>query len=212
MEAISKAKPVWKTFIAVPSEARMKRCGVSPGLNYHSSRSQRIGLHLCLRSYAGARGVLESCSITDLLDDALRIQEDALARQRVTVVRNYMQVDLAPLDKTRVMQVLVNLIENAGQAMEAVEGERTLGLAVHHVSDRVTVQVSDSGCGIAPGHLEKIFSHGFTTKPGGHGFGLHSCALAAMEMGGTLTGQSGGMGTGSTFTLSFPLMAGEMES
>ena len=135
-----------------------------------------------------------------------------MARQRVTVVRNYMQVDLAPLDKTRVMQVLVNLIENAGQAMEAVEGERTLGLAVHHVSDRVTVQVSDSGCGIEPGHLEKIFSHGFTTKPGGHGFGLHSCVLAAIEMGGTLTGQSGGMGTGSTFTLSFPLMAGEMES
>jgi signal transduction histidine kinase len=64
--------------------------------------------------------------------------------------------------------------------------------------------VSDNGCGITRDNLARMFSHGFTTKPGGHGFGLHSCAVAAREMGGSLTVQSEGEGAGATFTLCLP--------
>ena len=53
--------------------------------------------------------------------------------------------------------------------------------------------------------MTRIFSHGFTTRAGGHGFGLHSCALAAAEMGGSLTAFSEGPGKGATFTLELPL-------
>jgi signal transduction histidine kinase len=67
------------------------------------------------------------------------------------------------------------------------------------------VQVKDNGVGIAPENLVKIFSHGFTTKKEGHGFGLHSCALAARDMGGSLSAESDGRGRGATFTLDLPI-------
>jgi two-component system NtrC family sensor kinase len=61
--------------------------------------------------------------------------------------------------------------------------------------------------GIAPENLTRIFSHGFTTRTDGHGFGLHSAALAAQQMGGRLTAQSDGPGRGATFTLELPVAA-----
>jgi signal transduction histidine kinase len=72
-------------------------------------------------------------------------------------------------------------------------------------NDRVRVEITDNGVGIPPENLTRIFSHGFTTRKHGHGFGLHSSVLAAKEMGGTLTVQSEGVGKGATFILELPL-------
>jgi signal transduction histidine kinase len=72
-------------------------------------------------------------------------------------------------------------------------------------ASRVKVSVMDNGVGIAPENLTRIFNHGFTTRKGGHGFGLHSGALAASELGGSLTAHSEGPGRGATFTLELPL-------
>ena len=58
--------------------------------------------------------------------------------------------------------------------------------------------------GITPENLTRIFGHGFTTKKDGHGFGLHSGALAAREMGGSLQAFSEGLGKGATFVLELP--------
>jgi len=69
------------------------------------------------------------------------------------------------------------------------------------------MSVLDEGEGIAPENLQKIFAHGFTTRKDGHGFGLHSCALAAIEMNGQLTAHSDGPGLGALFTLRIPLTA-----
>jgi signal transduction histidine kinase len=71
--------------------------------------------------------------------------------------------------------------------------------------DRVKVEVTDNGIGIPPENITRIFSQGFTTRKDGHGFGLHSGALAAKHLGGTLTVQSAGVGCGATFTLELPL-------
>jgi signal transduction histidine kinase len=68
----------------------------------------------------------------------------------------------------------------------------------------VRVTVKDTGQGISPENLVRIFSHGFTTKKDGHGFGLHTSALAASEMNGSLSAHSDGLGTGATFTLELP--------
>jgi signal transduction histidine kinase len=89
---------------------------------------------------------------------------------------------------------------------EQAREERRLVLRIEPVgSDRVRVSVQDNGAGIAPENVVRIFSHGFTTKRDGHGFGLHSCALAAQEMGGTLSAQSAGPGAGATFILELPI-------
>ncbi|HVH46082.1 MAG TPA: ATP-binding protein [Labilithrix sp.] len=66
-------------------------------------------------------------------------------------------------------------------------------------------EVADNGEGIAKENLTRIFTHGFTTKPGGHGFGLHASALAAQEMGGALRAETNGVGSGATFVLELPL-------
>jgi signal transduction histidine kinase len=85
------------------------------------------------------------------------------------------------------------------------EGNRILNVRIYKDgADKVRIDVTDNGVGIPQENMTKIFTHGFTTKKDGHGFGLHSGALAAKELGGSLTVQSDGSGQGSTFTLVLP--------
>jgi signal transduction histidine kinase len=67
------------------------------------------------------------------------------------------------------------------------------------------IEVKDSGSGISAATLARLFSAGFTTKPRGHGYGLHSAANAARQMGGELKAASDGPGQGATFTLIVPV-------
>ncbi|HJV24357.1 MAG TPA: DAHL domain-containing protein [Aromatoleum sp.] len=165
------------------------------------------------QSYAGASRIVEPVRIRDLVDDALRMNAGSLARHDVTVVREIPDLPELPLDRHRVLQILVNLISNAKQAMDATGG-RTHRMTVRAelvdegtAASRLRLCVEDEGEGIAPENLTRIFSHGFTTRKNGHGFGLHSCALAAREMGGTLNAHSDGPGRGAVFTLDLPLTA-----
>jgi signal transduction histidine kinase len=73
------------------------------------------------------------------------------------------------------------------------------------IDGRVAISVIDNGIGIAPENMTRIFNHGFTTRADGHGFGLHSGALAAQELGGSLSAHSDGPGLGARFTLELPL-------
>jgi signal transduction histidine kinase len=105
-----------------------------------------------------------------------------------------------------VLQILVNLFRNAREVMAANAGAvKTLAIEVRcENSQAVQIKVQDNGAGITPEDLTRIFRHGFTTKPNGHGFGLHSGALAAKEMGGSLQAFSAGRGAGATFVLELP--------
>jgi PAS domain S-box-containing protein len=158
------------------------------------------------QSYAKVSGVTEILSVPVLVEDALRMNEAGLARHEVRVVRNYQNVPDIALDKHKVLQILVNLISNAKYAMPengTVERILTVGVSMND-DNRIRVSVTDNGIGIAPENLTRIFSHGFTTRHDGHGFGLHSGALAAKEMGGALSVHSDGPGRGATFTLELP--------
>jgi signal transduction histidine kinase len=143
------------------------------------------------------------------MDDALQLNTAGLARHGISVVREYSEVPLLLLDKHKVLQILVNLVHNAKYALdESKNGEKRLTVGIHMNGDRrVKVTVADNGVGIPRENLTRIFSHGFTTRKTGHGFGLHSGANAAKEMGGQLTAQSEGAGRGATFTLELPLEA-----
>ena len=101
----------------------------------------------------------------------------------------------------------VNLVRNAKQATaENAAGEKNVKVAVSYPGeDRVRITVQDNGTGIQKENLARIFAHGFTTKRDGHGFGLHTSALAATEMGGALSAQSEGLGRGALFTLELPV-------
>ena len=157
------------------------------------------------QAYAGASSLVESAQILDLVEDALRIDAGGLAHVRI--VREFAAVPQLMLDKHRVLLILVNLISNARHAMNAApDAVPRITVRVQLVGEQaLQVSVIDNGEGIAPENLTRVFAHGFTTRKDGHGFGLHSCVLAAREMGGTLTAHSAGPGTGATFTLELPL-------
>ncbi|MGY2168208.1 DAHL domain-containing protein [Pseudomonas gingeri] len=159
------------------------------------------------QSYAGAARLLEPLNITDLLEDALRMNSGALTRHQVTVLKDYQDVPTLLGDKHRLLLVLINLISNAKYAVSDLSNrERDITLGVR-VVDGTTLRISvkDDGEGIAPENISRIFNHGFTTRKDGHGFGLHSCALAAVEMNGRLYAHSDGPGKGALFTLEIPL-------
>jgi C4-dicarboxylate-specific signal transduction histidine kinase len=121
------------------------------------------------------------------------------------VTTDFAPVEAVPLDRHRLIEILVNFIRNAMQALqETPVGQRRLELSIHSDAQRLRFMVRDNGVGIAPEDKVKIFTHGFSTRAGGHGFGLHACACAAMEMGGTLGCESEGRGRGSTFFIDLP--------
>ena len=116
----------------------------------------------------------------------------------------------ATVDKHKLLEILVNLVQNARQAMQKVEGERKLTLRIARAPavSACSIAVTDTGIGIPPESIVKVFNLGFTTKAHGHGFGLHAAANAAREMGGALTVSSEGSGRGATFVLELPLGSG----
>ncbi len=156
------------------------------------------------QAYAGRAGAAEPVDITALLDDAVRLNEDDWERLGVEVVRDYAEIPEICTEKHQILQVLINLVSNARKAMREAPGPGRLHLSVRTTGTEVVVRVSDTGIGIPPENLKRIFSHGFTTSEDGHGFGLHSSAIAAKRVGGSLCGHSDGPGQGAVFTLTLP--------
>ena len=151
-------------------------------------------------------GLTEIVPICDLVEDTIRLNADSFSRNEIHIIRDFADAPRIIVDKHRVLQILLNLIRNAKTACEQAGGiNRQITVAVRTSSDRVRISVEDNGVGIPPQNLPLLFSHGFTTRKGGHGFGLHSGALAAKEIGGSLTASSEGLGRGSVFTLELPL-------
>ncbi|MBA1380835.1 DAHL domain-containing protein [Pseudomonas brassicacearum] len=162
------------------------------------------------QTYAGAARLVEPLKVSDLFEDALRMNSGALSRHHVTVIKDYQDSPLIMGDKHRLLLILINLISNAKFAMSHVDHPREMTLGIRIV-DPTTLHISvkDRGEGIAPENQARIFNHGFTTRKDGHGFGLHSCALAAVEMKGRLYVHSDGPGQGALFTLEVPLERAE---
>ncbi len=161
------------------------------------------------QTYGRVFGVVETVKPEELMEDALTLNADGLARHHIDVVRDYGNVPSVVVDKHTILQILLNFINNAKYACSESHGPKKVTLRIFApVPDRVAFQVQDTGVGILPENMERIFQHGFTTRKQGHGFGLHSGALAARTLGGTLTADSDGPGCGATFTLEIPVTPG----
>ncbi len=160
------------------------------------------------QSYAGLTGPKDPIKLATLVEDALRISRQAGGLgDSVEIVRRFEEVPSIRVERHKVTEILINLIKNAIEATRiGAARDPRVSLEIKRVApDRVCVAVSDNGMGIAPENLTRIFTHGFTTKPKGHGFGLHASANAATELDGSLTVKSDGLGQGATFELELPL-------
>jgi signal transduction histidine kinase len=157
------------------------------------------------QKYAMVGGVKEMINVLDLVEDSVRMNEGNLSRHGVEVIREFAPVPPMNIEKHKILQILVNLVRNAKYACdESKRMEKRLTVRVVNGQGRVKISVIDNGVGIPAENLTRIFNHGFTTRKDGHGFGLHSGALAAKEMGGSLTVHSDGPGQGAAFTLELP--------
>jgi len=158
------------------------------------------------QSYAKLCGVTETVEVVDLVEDSLRLNAGAFARHGVTVRREFSEVPRIEVDKHKVLQIIVNLVRNAKYACDdSGRSDKQITLRVAPVAAGVSITVEDNGIGIPAQNMSRLFEHGFTTRATGHGFGLHSGALAAQELGGTLRAASEGEGHGACFTLELPL-------
>jgi signal transduction histidine kinase len=194
-----------------------------PRLAEHLTREQTAALHeleslrkniehimeivTVQQGYAKTSGVVEIVKAAELVEDALRINEESLMRHNVQVEKDYdPHVPNITLDKHKLLQILVNLISNAGSScQESGRSDKRITARVTNGNERIRISIIDNGVGIPPENMTRIFTHGFTTRKDGHGFGLHSGALAAKEMGGTLLTESAGVGRGAAFTIELPL-------
>ncbi|MBL0160032.1 MAG: HAMP domain-containing protein [Bryobacterales bacterium] len=162
------------------------------------------------QSYAKVSGLVEDLQLSELVEDALRFVDAGFARHGITLQRDLEPLPAIAAEKHKILQILLNLFRNAKQAISerGGEGQKLVRISVRRIAkNRVALAVQDTGVGLPAENLTRIFGHGFTTKANGHGFGLHSCALAASDMGGSLRAESGGVGHGATFTLELPLNA-----
>jgi signal transduction histidine kinase len=159
------------------------------------------------QTYARSATLVEKLPPSEVIEDALRIHAGAFSRHNVEVRKEFEEVPPFVVDKHKLLQILVNLFSNAKYACEECKGtgKRVVVRLRLGGAGRVVIEVQDNGVGIAPQNLGRIFIQGFTTRRDGHGFGLHSSALAARQMGGTLVARSEGPGKGATFTLELPL-------
>ncbi len=166
------------------------------------------------QAYATMVGVVEALDPVMLLEDSLRMNAGALVRHDVRVVRDYERVPNVVGEKAKVLQILINLIRNAKYACdEGGAADKFMTLQLRSANPGyVQLIVQDNGIGIPAQNLDRIFQHGFTTRAAGHGFGLHSAAVAAREMKGSLTVKSDGPGTGATFTLELPIAPATLPS
>ncbi len=157
------------------------------------------------QNYAKNSTVAENLDPVKIIEEAFEINRDAYERRNIRVVRQYDDPLELFADRHKVLQILVNLLSNAQYAVDN-SPDKTVTLRIRNAAPggQVRLEVSDTGAGIAPENLDRIFMLGFTTRPGGHGFGLHSGANAAKEMDGELLVFSEGIGCGATFVLELP--------
>jgi C4-dicarboxylate-specific signal transduction histidine kinase len=163
------------------------------------------------QSYAKVSGVFENLAAPQLVEDAIAMNIGAFERHGVNVERHFAAVPLMRVDRHKVLQILINLIRNAKYALDEVhrtDKRITISIAVDD-GRTVRIIVADNGIGISPENLTRIFAHGFTTREDGHGFGLHSGAIAAKSMGGSLRVESAGHAQGAVFTLELPVAASQ---
>jgi len=159
------------------------------------------------QTYARTSGVLEIIAFDTLIEDALRITRAEMDRHGVVLRKDIEKVPTMTTDRNKILQILLNLLRNAKDAVKASQSSpREITVRLRSIGERrLRLQVSDNGSGIAPENLTRIFSHGFTTKKDGHGFGLHLGALTARQLGGSLSAESEGPSRGATLILELPI-------
>ncbi len=200
-----KGKKLFQYFIQLGKPVQELQTRLLEHVNRLEDKTQLItDIIMTQQGYIGAKSTLEEIDIVALVEDVLKMNLTSLEKYHIKVSRDYHIIPPVKVQKTKLFYVLVNLIKNARDAMmEAPETHRLLTLRINQSGDYKYIRIIDTGHGIPADLLQSIFAYGFTTKKGGHGFGLHSCANYMTEMDGKIWAESTGIGKGAMFVLQF---------
>lgn len=154
----------------------------------------------------GSALLVETVALKDVIETSLDMLPSSFYNEEINLVKSYHEIPRITVQKSKLVHILVNLLNNAFQAMNHPNiNHKQISIEINSNEEQAWITISDTGIGIPAENLDKIFLHGFTTKDTGHGFGLHSSAIYMQEMGGKIVADSKGTGKGSTFSLIFPL-------
>jgi len=157
------------------------------------------------QSYAGSYGVREKVVLSDLVEDALKINLQGMDRHGIKVVKNYQDINQLYVDKHKALQVIINLISNAKHALvDCMNTVKELIINISNDNGMAKIEVRDTGIGIEQQDIQHLFEYGFKKRRDGHGFGLHHSAIVANELGGSISVLSDGLGKGANFILLLP--------
>jgi signal transduction histidine kinase len=156
------------------------------------------------QKYSKGYNILSQVNLKEVIELSLQVIATSIDKYNIKIIKDYEDSGLIFSDKTKIMQIVVNLLSNAKDALvkNKLQQSPEIAIQLNTTSDaKICITIKDNGVGIKKEDLPKIFSFGFTTKPSGHGFGLHSASVAAKELGGDLEVFSQGEGFGATFVL-----------
>ncbi|OPY04691.1 MAG: Sensor protein ZraS [Syntrophaceae bacterium PtaB.Bin038] len=145
---------------------------------------------------------LREFSLTEVIQKLARLMgEEARVRGIALTVRSGQDSLMVPMDVDKLQQALINIVKNA---MESIEGTGSIDIVMEkRPGERAVVRISDTGSGLAPGEIEKIFDPDYTTKEKGLGLGLPIAFEIVRGHGGTIRVQSS-PGRGTTFEVELP--------
>lgn len=165
-----------------------------------------IGLQM---RYAHLFGDTEKVDVNQIVVDALKMMEDSLTKRSIEIVKNFSEQPLVKMEQTKLIQIVINLIKNAYEAMDHLEKEQRKLIITSFFEkgppDYVVLSIKDFGIGLTPEEKEKIFQFGYTTKTRGSGFGLHTCANYLIANNGSITAISDGRDKGAEFLIRLPV-------
>jgi len=196
-----------ETYLAKVIEAAARESELVAGHTEEIHKKIEIARDIIETQQSYAKGnELQKKNLVQLVDEALEIQHESIKKRGILLEKRYGVVRPVAVPSAKMIHLLINLVKNAVESLsQAPRENRTLTVSLREETDAVAISITDNGIGIAPEHLPKMFTHGFTTKKHGHGFGLRYCAKTARELGGEITAVSEGKGKGACFTVTLPL-------
>jgi two-component system, NtrC family, sensor kinase len=157
------------------------------------------------QSHTGSMGVIENLRASIVMNDAININLASMGKHGIEVVRAYEDDPEMAVDKHKLIQVLVNLVSNAGHALSNKKNDKRITIGIKKSNDSVVFYVEDNGVGIDKSDIARVFEFGFKKRKGGHGYGLHHSALMVKDLGGKIKVKSDGLGEGARFELIIPI-------
>ena len=145
-------------------------------------------------------------NLRSIISDCMSMVYASIEKRGIIISMNVPEVlPVIRGDRTRLMQVILNIIKNSIEAIDITASEKKISLCLGIREDRLVFQLKDNGHGFDEATGKQLFERGFTTKASGSGLGLHSCRSIVENHEGTIEITSEGFGKGALTTITFKI-------